>query len=193
MALFLADRNDFSVRSEIDAGRTDGRTDGVRRTDGRRTDDGRKKFRRKNSDEKIPTKKFGRKNLDEKKEGKAVGKALGVPTKYFVFKNSENFRDQLAYVKRLSFLLLRSLFRLRAKFLKNGGEESLLGARPADRAVLFDAVASGERQSNARAFCAEGTEMFFSKNSENFRDQLAHEKRLSFVLLRSPFRLRAKF
>ena len=68
-----------------------------------------------------------------------------------------------------------------------------LGPRPADRAVLFDAVASGERQSNARAFCAEGAENFFSKNSENFRDQLAYVKRLSFILLRSLFRLRAKF
>ena len=63
MALFLTNRNDFSVRSEIDAGRTDGRTDADGRTDdgrtdGRRTDDGRNKFGRKNSDEKIPTKNF---------------------------------------------------------------------------------------------------------------------------------------
>ena len=35
--------------------------------------------------------------------------------------------------------LQRSLFRLRAKFSKNGGEESCLGAWPAGRAVLFDA------------------------------------------------------
>ena len=33
--------------------------------------------------------------------------------------------------------------------------KSPLGTRLADRAVLFDAEASGERQSNARAFCVE--------------------------------------
>ena len=64
----------------------------------------------------------------------------------FFFNNSENFSDQLAYVKRLSFLLQRSLFRLRAKWRRGmsawsrgGGEECPLGAPPAGRAILFDA------------------------------------------------------
>ena len=60
-------------RRPSDVRRTDGRTDDGRTTDGRRTDDGRKKFRRKNSDEKIPTKKFRRNNLDEKKLGARHG------------------------------------------------------------------------------------------------------------------------
>ena len=62
----------IAPRSKM-APRTDGRTDG-RTTDGRRTDDGRKKFRRKNSDKKIPTKKFRRKNSDEKIRTKKFGR-----------------------------------------------------------------------------------------------------------------------
>ena len=64
----------------------------------------------------------------------------------FIFQEFGKFRDQLAYVKRLSFVLLRSLFRLRAKFSKNGGEECELGARAAvyrGAAVLCGAEGSG--------------------------------------------------